>query len=81
MIILRKIAFPRPSTPGLRSNLRKLTGISQMLESNFQKAMKVKNNLKKMKVKWKLTEKLTSVGKATFKRQWKLRKSLKKLES
>ena len=49
---LRKVEFPLPSTPGLRSNLRKLTGSSKKSESNFQKAMKVKKNFQKaMKVK------------------------------
>ena len=46
---LRKVEFPLPSTPGLRSNLRKLTGSSKKLESNFQKAMKVKKKLEKVR--------------------------------
>ena len=45
---IEKIEFPLPSTPGLRSNLRKLTGSSNKFERNFQKAMKVKNKLKKV---------------------------------
>ena len=48
-----KVEFPLPSTPGLRSNLRKLTGSSKKIESNVQKAMKVK---KKFENVWKLNE-------------------------